>query len=85
MPFSSESNSSLRIPETAPVLRLDLWLVEKFPDRSRSEIQNWIRTGLVSVPGLKLRPGSILPPGTELKISPPEASRSALPGPEDLP
>ena len=41
-------------PEEAGT-RLDHWLVQHFPERSRSELQRWIRNGLVDIAGSSVK------------------------------
>ncbi|HLF95793.1 MAG TPA: 23S rRNA pseudouridine(1911/1915/1917) synthase RluD [Methylococcaceae bacterium] len=52
MPSASHT---LLIPETCVGLRLDQALAELFPDYSRSRLQNWIKTGMVTLDGRQPR------------------------------
>jgi 23S rRNA pseudouridine1911/1915/1917 synthase len=45
------SSQTILIPETCAGLRLDQALAELFPDYSRSRLQNWIKTGEVTLDG----------------------------------
>jgi len=62
---------SLAVAPEDEGLRLDRWLAGKLPDRSRSEIQRWIRAGLVAVDGEDCRPAQTLQIGQHVEIEPP--------------
>jgi len=65
-------------------LRLDRWLVSRFPDRSRSTLQKWIERGLVLIDGVTVRPSASVRSGqiVEVEIPPPLPT---MPLPEDFP
>ena len=64
--------------------RLDLYLHEHFPDRSRSRVQEWIKAGRVLVDGAAQKPSFALRGGESIAVEPaaPPPLRAA---PEDLP
>jgi len=49
--------------------RLDRWLVEQMPDRSRSEIQRWIKEGLVTLEGQTARASARLEVGQHIALA----------------
>lgn len=49
--------------------RLDRWLVEQMPDRSRSEIQRWIKEGLVTLEGQTARASARLEAGQHIALA----------------
>ena len=72
------------VPEDKARSRLDLFLAAELPEHSRSQIQNWIRTGNVLVNGNSTKTGHLLRAGDELVLhSPPEPP--FLPEPEAIP
>ncbi len=59
--------------------RLDRWLADRLPERSRSEIQRWIRQGLVRVDGQTVKAGQRVEPGQQIVVeAPPPPAESAL-------
>lgn len=75
---------TLRFEEPEPE-RLDKFLVSRFPDQSRSRIQQWIRQGLVRVNGRPARKaGELLEGGEEIVVTVPPPEDTAL-RPEDIP
>lgn len=58
--------------------RLDRWLAETLPDRSRSEIQRWIKEGLVQVNGQPARASLRLEPGMALHLLVPAIQESTI-------
>ena len=65
--------------------RLDRWLAEQLPDRSRSEIQRWIKEGLVAVDGQAARASARLEQGQQIELAIPEIAPPADLAPEALP
>ena len=65
--------------------RLDRWLAEQLPDRSRSEIQRWIKEGLVAVDGQIARASARLEQGQQIELAIPEIEPPADLAPEALP
>lgn len=59
-------------------MRLDVWLQQKLPGHSRTEIQKWIRAGSVRGSGEPLVPSRKVETGEEYIIQPPEEKSSAL-------
>ncbi|MCD6289552.1 MAG: RluA family pseudouridine synthase [Anaerolineae bacterium] len=74
--------------------RLDRWLAERLPDRSRSEVQRWIRDGRVLVGGsvpkasYRVEPGdeivAVVPPVLPTEIQPEPIPLDVLYEDEDL-
>lgn len=74
----SES-SRLLIPADASGQRLDRWLTSQFPQRSRSEIQRWIRDGRVRVDDNVAKPGQRLEAQQRVLVdAPPESTPTEL-------
>ncbi len=57
-----------RFEEVTPGERLDKWLARQLPDHSRTEIQRWIKEGLVRVNGRASKPGYKLEPGDVVEV-----------------
>ena len=70
---SSQESASLIFQVEAPDAgqRLDRWLADRLPDRSRTEVQRWIHDGLVQVDGALPRAGQRLEAGQSITVSPP--------------
>lgn len=66
------------------VQRIDRWLANRLPDRSRTEVQRWIREGLVQINGQKARAGQRIEIGQLITVTPPLPTSSAL-SPEEIP
>ena len=64
--------------------RLDVYLVRKNPELTRSRIKNLIDQGCVLVNGVKLKAGAILAEGSIIEIEVPAPEPSGL-EPEDIP
>ena len=64
--------------------RLDRYLTAQLSDHSRSEVQRWIKSGLVRVNDEPARPGAPLKPGDVIALSIPEPPQTEL-RPEDIP
>ncbi len=60
------------IPDAAAGSRLDNWLARQFAERSRTEVQRWIKEGAVLVDGKAAKPGLRLEAGQEVRVVPPE-------------
>lgn len=58
--------------------RLDRWLADHLPDRSRTEVQRWIREGLVQIDGQKARAGQRTEVGQVITVTPPLPTPSPL-------
>ena len=65
--------------------RLDRWLAGQLPDRSRSEIQRWIKDGLVAVDGQIARASARVEEGQQIELAIPEIAPPAELAPEALP
>jgi len=61
-----------------PAPRLDRYLCERSPDRSRAEIQRWIREGHVLVNARLAKPGQALKAGDRVQVSIPATRESAI-------
>jgi 23S rRNA pseudouridine1911/1915/1917 synthase len=80
--MSNVFNLIFDLPESQ---RLDKYLVDQFPDFSRSRLQSFIRGGMVSVDGKQvLKGGMNLEKGSEISISIPPVVKSDL-IPEQIP
>lgn len=75
---------SFKVEPLSKSRRLDIYLCEKFPDKSRSHIQKIISDGLVSVDGKNSKPSQKLFGGEIIKIFEPEPIESDC-LPENLP
>ncbi len=64
--------------------RLDRFLAEQLPDRSRSAIQRWVEGGLVTVDGKPAVSSQRVKPGQKIALRPPPEPRSDL-VPEPIP
>ncbi|MFO7630968.1 MAG: RluA family pseudouridine synthase [Caldilinea sp.] len=65
--------------------RIDRWLADLLPDRSRSEIQRWIRQGLVRVDGQPAKAGQRLDPGQQISVNAPPPPAQTTLDPEAIP
>ena len=66
-------------------LRLDRGLADALPDRSRSEVQRWIKEGRVRLQGEPARPSMKLAAGDIVTIALPEEPQAADVAAEELP
>jgi 23S rRNA pseudouridine1911/1915/1917 synthase len=53
--------------------RIDQWLARLLPDRSRSEIQRWIKDGLVQVDGAPVKSSHRTAAAAQVMVTPPDA------------
>ncbi|HHY58125.1 MAG TPA: RluA family pseudouridine synthase [Chloroflexi bacterium] len=59
--------------------RLDRWLADRLPDRSRTEVQRWIHDGLVRIDGANVRAGQRTEAGQTITVTlPPPAAPATL-------
>jgi 23S rRNA pseudouridine1911/1915/1917 synthase len=65
--------------------RLDLWLVDRLDDRSRSEIQRWIRDGRVLVNGTTSKPSLRLEAAQQVTVSVPPLPSTPASAPQPIP
>jgi 23S rRNA pseudouridine1911/1915/1917 synthase len=72
------------VPPGTARARLDQYLLQLLPGQSRSQIQSWIRKGLVRVNGLEAKTGFNVKPGDQISLKSPEPA-SDQPYPEDIP
>lgn len=79
------SQQSITVDAGGDGERLDRWLAEQLPDRSRSEIQRWVKDGLVAVDGQAARASTRLEAGQQIDLAIPESLPSADLAPEALP
>ncbi len=77
---------TFRFEEVEAGERLDKWLARQLADYSRTEIQRWIKEGLVRVNGRASKPGYKLEPGDiiEVDIPAPEPYEEVKPEPIPL-
>ena len=75
----------VRVPETAHGERLDLFVVARVPDTSRSYVQRLIEDGAVTLDGATARPSAKVAAGAEIvvHIPPPESTKPLTPA--DIP
>lgn len=77
------STSSLHLPISAADAgqRLDRWLARVLPDQSRSEVQRWVKEGIVLVDGMTAKASHRLEPGQTVQVDlPPSKAPSQLQG-----
>lgn len=72
-----ESVETLTVADSFDGMRLDVWLQQMLPARSRTEIQKWIRAGAVQGPE-ELVPSRKITAGEMYSVLPPEEKSSAL-------
>ncbi len=72
------------VPPDRVGVRLDQFMLSIAPNQSRSQVQSWIRKGLVRVNGGQVKTGFPLRAGDEISLQPPE-SQPAAPFPENIP
>jgi len=65
--------------------RIDRWLADRMPGRSRSEIQRWIRQGAVQVGGQPAKAGHALAAGEQVAVDVPPISPAATLAGEPIP
>lgn len=68
---------TLLTPATAAGHRIDHWLADQWPERSRSEIQRWIKEGLICVDGARAKPSQRLEEGQEVQVAEPSAPQGS--------
>ena len=80
-----EIENTYRFEEITPGERLDKWLAGRLPDHSRTEIQRWIKEGLVRVNGRASKPGYKLEPGDVVEVDVPASQPYEGARPEPIP
>lgn len=65
-------------------IRLDVWLAERYPDKSRTQVAGWIRQGHVWVNGKPAKPNTRVTPKDAIIVEEPEEKETTL-KPENLP
>ena len=80
----SASEETIEVSQEATGARLDRFLAERYPARSRSALQKMIRKGLVRLDGQTVKPGEPLRAGERIDLSFPPAPPSVL-VPEPIP
>ena len=80
-----EIETTLCFENVTPGERLDKWLARQLPDHSRTEIQRWIKDGLVRVNGRASKPGYKLEPGDVVEVDVPAAVPYLDVTPEPIP
>ncbi len=76
---------TLTVPREARGQRLDRWLATQLPQRSRSEIQRWIKAGQVTVDGTVAKPSLALEPGQTVVVELPQEAEESELTPEAIP
>lgn len=74
-----------RFEDVTPGQRLDRWLAARLPAHSRTEVQRWIREGLVRVNGRASKPGYRLETGDVVEVDVPEPEPYEEVRPEPIP
>ena len=78
------SELRLEVPDAAAGQRLDRFLSDQLPDRSRSMLTRWIHDGRVTIDGAPSgKPGTPVKPGSKISITPP-APAPDRPQPESI-
>jgi len=80
----SEKIESWIVPRETAHVRLDQFLVSRIPGESRSQIQNWIRRGLLTVNGKQVKTGYLTRPDDRIQLRTPDTPPD-LPYPEEIP
>jgi 23S rRNA pseudouridine1911/1915/1917 synthase len=65
--------------------RIDRWLAGRLPDRSRTEVQRWIREGLVRIDGQPVKAGQRTEAGQSITVTPPPPPTPSPLAPEAIP
>ena len=58
--------------------RLDRWLTDALPGRSRNEVQRWIKEGAVTVDGEAVKPKLALEVGQRVQVTVPGVAESSM-------
>lgn len=82
---ASPSVLNLEVSTDDQGYRLDRWLSTQLTDHSRSEIQRWIKTGVVLVDGQTAKTSTKLEVGQQVQIETPQSAAEATLLAEDLP
>lgn len=72
------------VPPTSAGQRIDRWLAEMLPDRSRSEIQRWIKNGDVLVDGVSAKASHRLEAGQTIELHLPQPAETPTVQPQNL-
>jgi len=64
--------------------RIDRWLADRMPERSRSEIQRWIRQGLVRIEGWPVKAGQRVESGQQITVEIPPSPVETTLAPEAI-
>ena len=70
------NHKTFQVSEDESGMRLDLFLMEKEPDLTRSRIQNLIRDGLVLLKEEKVKTGYKVKPGDQIELELPEVKEA---------
>ncbi len=81
--MSSQIKHRLKISESDSLKRLDMVAAQRFPEYSRSKLQQWIRSGVLTINGNAARPKDKLPVGAVLEIN--VELEDVVDGPEPIP
>jgi 23S rRNA pseudouridine1911/1915/1917 synthase len=85
MPVSSSQPTTMIVPGEAGGQRLDRWLSSVLPERSRSEIQRWIKEGAVTVNDISARASLRVEDGQAIVVHIPVIAADAPLTATDLP
>jgi 23S rRNA pseudouridine1911/1915/1917 synthase len=72
------------VPPASAGQRIDRWLAETLPDRSRSEIQRWIKSGEVLVDQVSAKASQRLEAGQTIELHLPQPAETPTVQPQDL-
>lgn len=73
------------VPPEDAGCRLDRWLAEQMPGRSRNELQRWIRNGSVTVDGQPAKPALRVESGQTVAVGLPTTPKEPALEPEPIP
>src|SRR4051812_37989403 len=80
-----DNSISLTVPPEDAGQRVDRWLAIALPDHSRSEIQRWIKEGLILVNGATLKASHKVEAGQVLTLQLPAQNKASELQAEDIP
>jgi 23S rRNA pseudouridine1911/1915/1917 synthase len=81
----STASHTYPVPDPAPKMRIDQWLQRMLDGPSRTEIQKWIRSGIVTADGNRVTPGVRITPGMTISIAADRPEKPCGLQPADLP
>ncbi len=84
MTLASNQTLIFTVPPVSAGQRIDRWLAETLPDRSRSEIQRWIKNGEVLVDQVSAKASHRLEAGQVIAIQLPQPAETPTVQPQNL-